>query len=243
MTALSQDISDFSPLLSASGVRKCYRRGGQEIQVLNEAEVAVVPGEVVILAGPSGSGKSTLLAILGCLLTPEAGRLSIDGEHPFEMSEAGRADLRSQKIGYIFQRCHLIQGLTALENVMMANLLLGVSAAESESIAKEKLIAVNLGQHLDSHASQMSLGQCQRVAVARALATDPRIILADEPTASLDHKNGEEVISLISSIGRTPSRAAVIVTHDQRIFKYADRILWVENGRVKAKSPAAEVCL
>ncbi len=219
-------------VLAAEGICKSFTRGGSTLQVLRNASLHIQSGEVVMLAGPSGSGKSTLLAILGCLLTPDTGELKIAGYEPFKMNEAGRAHLRSETIGYIFQRCHLIQGLTALDNVMMTALLQGQSPREAETLSLELLAAVGMADFRDSLSTQMSLGQCQRVAVARALAGQPRILLADEPTASLDHRNGEEVISLIRHVGKQANRAAIVVTHDQRIFPYADRVLWVEQGQV-----------
>jgi putative ABC transport system ATP-binding protein len=219
-------------VLSGEGICKSFTRGGSTLQVLRGASLQIQSGEVVMLAGPSGSGKSTLLAILGCLLTPDAGELKIAGYEPFNMNEAGRAHLRSETIGYIFQRCHLIQGLTALDNVMMTALLQGQAPREAETLALELLAAVGMADFRDSLSTQMSLGQCQRVAVARALAGQPRVLLADEPTASLDHHNGEEVIRLIREVGKQANRAAIVVTHDQRIFPYADRVLWVENGLV-----------
>ncbi|MEC8508192.1 MAG: ABC transporter ATP-binding protein, partial [Planctomycetota bacterium] len=210
--------------------------GGSTLDVLRGASLQIQSGEVVMLAGPSGSGKSTLLAILGCLLTPDAGHLNLAGQLPFHMSEAGRTQLRSETIGYIFQRCHLIQGLTAIDNVMMTALLRGEMPRDAEALALELLHSVGMADFKDSLSTQMSLGQCQRVAVARALAGQPRILLADEPTASLDHRNGEEVIELIRRVGKQENRAAIVVTHDQRIFPYADRVLWVEEGLVHEHS-------
>ena len=223
-------------VLSADGICKSFSRGGSTLDVLRGASLQIQSGEVVMLAGPSGSGKSTLLAILGCLLTPDAGHLNLAGQLPFQMSEAGRTQLRSETIGYIFQRCHLIQGLTALDNVMMTALLRGEMPRDAEALALDLLHAVGMADFRDSLSTQMSLGQCQRVAVARALAGQPRILLADEPTASLDHRNGEEVIELIRRVGKQENRAAIVVTHDQRIFPYADRVLWVEDGLVHEHS-------
>ena len=223
-------------VLSADEICKSFSRGGSTLDVLRGASLQIQSGEVVMLAGPSGSGKSTLLAILGCLLTPDAGHLNLAGQLPFQMSEAGRTQLRSETIGYIFQRCHLIQGLTALDNVMMTALLRGEMPRDAEALALELLQAVGMADFKDSLSTQMSLGQCQRVAVARALAGQPRILLADEPTASLDHRNGEEVIELIRRVGKQENRAAIVVTHDQRIFPYADRVLWVEDGLVHEHS-------
>ena len=228
-------------VLAAEGLCKSFTRGGSTLQVLRGASLQIDSGEVVMLAGPSGSGKSTLLAILGCLLTPDSGVLKIAGYEPFNMNEAGRAHLRSETIGYIFQRCHLIQGLTALDNVMMTALLQGQAPGEAETLALELLAAVGMADFRDSLSTQMSLGQCQRVAVARALAGQPRVLLADEPTASLDHRNGEEVISLIRQVGKQANRAAIVVTHDPRIFPFADRVLWVENGQVHDHNDSATV--
>ena len=165
----------------------------------------------------------------------------VEGLDITDLSRSRLAAWRSRTIGYIFQRCHLIQGLTALDNVMMTALLQGQAPRDAETLAFELLTAVGMEDFRDSLSTQMSLGQCQRVAVARALAGQPRVLLADEPTASLDHRNGEEVISLIRKVGKQANRAAIVVTHDPRIFPFADRVLWVENGQVHDHNETATV--
>lgn len=221
------------PVLEATGLSKSYHRAGIRLQVLQDASMEVFSQEIVMIAGPSGSGKSTLLAILGGLLTPEAGTVIVDGVDAYGVRQAARARLRAEKIGYIFQKCHLFEGLSAAENVMMVAALQGKTRREARQQADELLAAVGLSEHATARASQMSLGQCQRVAVARALAANPKLLLADEPTASLDQRNGEEVVALIRELGKQAGRAAVIVTHDRRIFPYADRLLWVADGRIE----------
>lgn len=225
-----------APVLWARDVVKSFTRGGTTLEVLTGASLEVQPQEVVVIAGPSGSGKSTLLAILGGLLTPDAGSVCVDGELTYDLDQAGRARLRANKIGYIFQRCHLIQGLTAAENVMMVAALQGQSPKDAQRLSLELLESVGMADHANATSAQMSLGQCQRVAVARSLAADPKLLLADEPTASLDYKNGQEVVALIREVGKQEGRGAVMVTHDHRIFSYADRVLWVENGKIKEVS-------
>lgn len=227
------------PVLEATSLSKAYHRAGARLPVLQDASMEVFSQEVVMIAGPSGSGKSTLLAILGGLLTPDAGSVIVDGVDAYRVRQAARARLRAEKIGYIFQKCHLFQGLTAAENVMMVSALQGKTGREARQQADELLAAVGLSEHATARASQMSLGQCQRVAVARALAANPKLLLADEPTASLDQQNGEEVVSLIRKLGKQAGRAAVIVTHDRRIFRYADRILWVADGRIEQINPTS----
>ncbi|HWB13937.1 MAG TPA: ABC transporter ATP-binding protein [Pirellulales bacterium] len=216
----------------AHDVHKNYVTGGATTPVLQGVKLATRPGECVFLVGPSGSGKSTLLSILGCMLTPDRGRVEIVGRDLAGLSETERAVLRRDRIGFVFQRFQLIRGLNALENACLPLTLRGASPKESARRATELLQAVGLADKMKSHVGKLSAGQCQRVALARALAGDPDLILADEPTASLDGQNGQEVMGLLRRLTSEQGKTALVVTHDQRIFGYADRILHLDAGRV-----------
>ncbi len=228
-------MASAQPPVVLRDLHKSYRRGSCEAPVLRGVSLSVEHGECVFLAGPSGSGKTTLLSILGCILSADQGLVQILGHDLNRLNTAHRAALRRHEIGFLFQRFHLIRGLSASENVAVPLTLTGIRPAVARARAAELLDAVGLSEHLRSDPRQMSVGQCQRVALARALAGDPQLILADEPTASLDAQNGEAIVQLLRRLVSEQGKTAVVVTHDQRIFDYADRILHLENGTVIAE--------
>jgi putative ABC transport system ATP-binding protein len=213
-------------------VHKAYRCGSASTPVLNGVDLAVQRGECVYLAGPSGSGKTTLLSILGCILSADQGRIRILDQDLSRLGRRGRTTLRRQRLGFVFQRFHLIRGLTVIDNVGVPLTLQGKTPKAAQQRARALLEAVGLADKANADPRNLSAGQCQRVALARALVGDPDLILADEPTASLDAANGQEVMRLLRRLTTEEGRAVVLVTHDQRIFHFADRILWLENGRV-----------
>jgi len=213
-------------------VHKTYTRGTTRTPVLNGVDLAVARGECVYLAGPSGSGKTTLLSILGSILTPDRGRVRLMGEDVLSLSERRRTVLRRDRLGFVFQRFHLVRGLTALDNVCVPLLLRGTAPRAARRRGLALLEAVGLAEKAGVHPRNLSAGQCQRVALARALVGDPELILADEPTASLDAANGQEVMGLLKRLATEEGKTAIVVTHDQRIFHFADRICRLENGRV-----------
>jgi putative ABC transport system ATP-binding protein len=221
------------PSIEVHGVEKSYRRGGSAAPVLRGVDLAVAPGECVFLAGPSGSGKTTLLSILGCILTPDAGEVRILGDDVSRLDLNSRTLLRRDRLGFVFQRFNLIRGLTAVENVAVPLTLRGISRRAALGRAKAKLDDVGLSDRADDRPERLSTGQCQRVALARALAGDPEVILADEPTASLDAARGQEAMQLLRQLSSEQGKAAVVVTHDSRIFHFADRICRLENGRIE----------
>jgi putative ABC transport system ATP-binding protein len=225
--------------IRVESVVKTYGGGASATRVLDGVDLHVEPGECVYLAGPSGSGKTTLLSILGCILSADGGRVEILGRDVSALDPYGRTMLRRNQIGFVFQRFHLIRGLTACENVGVPLVLRGASAQAVRQRAMALLEAVGLADKANSHPANLSAGQCQRVALARALANDPQLILADEPTASLDAVNGREVMELLRRLTTREGKTAVVVTHDQRIFRFADRICWLENGGVVEQSAAA----
>jgi putative ABC transport system ATP-binding protein len=221
-----------SPTIRLRGVQKAYRRGAVAAAVLEGVDLTVARGECAYLAGPSGSGKTTLLSILGCILAADEGRVELFGQNIAALDPHQRTLLRRDRIGFVFQRFHLIRGLTALENVCVPMTLRGVAARAARLRAVGLLEAVGLGKRIDAHPRTLSAGQCQRVAIARALANDPELVLADEPTASLDAKNGQEIMQLLRRLVAQGGKTAVVVTHDPRIFSFADQIHWLENGRI-----------
>jgi putative ABC transport system ATP-binding protein len=221
-----------TPLILASQLTKTYRRGGQETPVLAGVDLAVERGECVFLAGPSGSGKTTLLSILGCILTPDSGSVWLGGDDVAKLDGRQRTLLRRDRIGFVFQRFHLIRGLSALDNVCVPLRLRGQSSRAARERGRELLAQVGLSEKAHSLPNSLSTGQCQRVALARALATDPEIILADEPTASLDLASGQAAMQLLRKLTAEQGKAAVVVTHDARIFSFADRVCQMENGRL-----------
>jgi putative ABC transport system ATP-binding protein len=221
-------------VVQLSGVCKGYRRGAVVSPVLNGVSLTIGQGECVFLVGPSGSGKTTLLSIIGCVLSADRGRVLILDQDLSDCGPAERTVLRRDHIGFVFQRFHLIRGLTAQENVCVPLTLRGTPPREAQSRALELLESLGLADKAKASPGNLSAGQCQRVALARALANDPELILADEPTASLDATNGQQVMSLLRRATKETGKTAVVVTHDPRIFSFADRILHVENGQIAA---------
>ena len=226
-------------------VHKAYRSGNTSTPVLNGVDLTVHRGECVYLAGPSGSGKTTLLSILGCILSADEGKIHILDHDLSRLSRRKRTTLRRQHLGFVFQRFHLIRGLNVIDNVRVPLTLQGTAPEAARGRARTLLDAVGLAHKATAQPRNLSAGQCQRVALARALVGDPDLILADEPTASLDAVNGQEVMNLLRHLTTEEGRAVVLVTHDHRIFNFADRILWLENGRVvdMPEAPAPEAPL
>lgn len=228
-----------SPLaVHARGVVKAYRTGPAETPVLRGVDLQVSAGECLFLVGPSGSGKSTLLSILGCVLTADAGELRLFGDDVTALSPREQAHYRLQQIGFVFQRFHLFDRLSAWENVRVVYELLGRPAAAARRRAGELLELVGLADRADQRISELSMGQRQRVALARALAADPQLILADEPTASLDAESGQVAMQILKRLCRDLGKTAVVVTHDNRIFPQADRILTMVDGRIRPERVA-----
>lgn len=220
------------PVVRIAGLCKTYRTGTVSAPVLRGINLTVGRGECVYLAGPSGSGKTTLLSILGCVLSADAGSLEILGEDALRFSDRERARFRREKIGFAFQRFHLFDALTAAENVRVPLDLLGWSKAPARAKALELLSLVGLADKASSRVTQLSMGQRQRVAFARALSGSPELILADEPTASLDAESGFNAMRVLKDLCRELGKTVVVVTHDSRIYSMADRILNLADGRI-----------
>lgn len=215
-----------------------YGEGALRSRILHDLDFQVEPGEVTLLVGPSGSGKSTLLTLIGALRSVESGSLQVLGEELCGASEEARVQIR-RRIGFIFQTHNLVSSLTVLQNVQLLLQLRQPDPRERVSQATALLEAVGLGHRLHHYPDELSGGQRQRVAIARALAPEPELILADEPTASLDSQAGKDVVELLGNLCRNRGRAVLLVTHDLRLLNDADRIWRIEDGRVNRWAPDA----
>ena len=222
-----------SAILEAEGLRKIYQGGdGTPIEVLSGVDLAVSRGEFVAIVGASGSGKSTLLHLLGALDTPTGGTVRLDGQAFSDLGATELAQVRNRKIGFVFQFHHLLREFTALENVMMPLLIAGEPESAARSRAEELLAAVGLAGRMSHRPGALSGGEQQRTAVARALAADPLVVLADEPSGNLDHGNSERLHLLFARLSREFETALVVVTHNRSLAARADRVLSLENGRL-----------
>ena len=211
-------------------ITRIYKVGEVETRALNGVDLSIGEGEFTTLVGPSGSGKTTLLQLVGCLDMPTAGKVFINNQEATSMNRDQRADLRKGTIGFIFQFFALIPTLTAYENVELPLLLMGKKNHNSRVM--ELLDAVGIADRAEHRPDQMSGGQQQRVAVARALSVDPLLILADEPTANLDTKNGEQIMDIMQKLNKETGTTFVFATHDPRVIKYAKRVVTLEDGRI-----------
>ncbi len=227
-----------------------FGAAGARQTVLRGVNLTAEPGRLTMIAGPSGCGKSTLLSILGGLLTPTGGEAIVFGRALSMMMPRERAAYRRSDVGFIFQQYNLVPALTAAENAAAALIIGGEKREAALARAREALATLGLGDHCEKYPRQLSGGQQQRVAIARALVHAPRLIICDEPTAALDSSTGEAVMEILGGIARDPSRVVVIVTHDTRIFDYADQLIELEDGlvirderltaRAAPENPAAE---
>ena len=222
------------PIVELSGVRKSYGVGTPvEAEVLHGIDLRLEPGEFVALVGPSGSGKSTLLNLIGLLERPTSGTLRIAGRDTTTLDEAALTGLRGRSIGFVFQFHHLLPGFSALENVLMPSIIeRGVAAADDVRRARGLLERVGLADALRKRPSQLSGGMQQRVAVARALALSPRLVLADEPTGNLDTHSANEIFELLLEFNRETGAACLVVTHDPSLAERCQRRIEIVDGRV-----------
>jgi lipoprotein-releasing system ATP-binding protein len=220
-------------ILEAQGLRKVYRGGdGNPIEVLSGIDLTVDRGEFVAIVGASGSGKSTLLHLLGALDGPSGGAVRLAGQPYDDTSDEGLAAVRNRKLGFVFQFHHLLREFTALENVMMPLLIAGEADGRARSRAEELLAAVGLAGRMSHRPSQLSGGEQQRAAVARALVADPLVVLADEPSGNLDTANSERLHQLFAHLSREFETALIVVTHNRSLASRADRVLSLEGGRL-----------
>jgi putative ABC transport system ATP-binding protein len=220
-------------LVQIENVSKVYTLGEQHVQALGDVTLSVEEGEYLAIAGPSGSGKSTLLNLIGCIDTPSRGKIFINGHDVGGRTADQLADLRARTIGFIFQTFNLLPVLTAAENVEYPLLQIKeLSTKERSNRVKRYLDIVGLNKFAHHRPNQLSGGQRQRVAIARALVTQPKIILADEPTANLDHKTGEGILQLMKQINRDFGATFIFSTHDKRVMAMADRLILIEDGQL-----------
>lgn len=214
------------------GVHKYFTRGSEQVDVLNNLSLEVPEGEFLALMGPSGSGKTTLLNLIAGLDTPTQGDIWVGGEHISTMSESQLARWRTRHVGFIFQFYHLLPVLTAYENVELPLLLLPLSSAQRRRQVEMALDLVKLSDRMHHRPGQLSGGQQQRVGIARAMVTDPTIIVADEPTGDLDARSADDILNLLSELQQTLSKTIVMVTHDPRAAQRAMRTLHLEKGQL-----------
>ena len=220
-------------MIECKDISKIYKTGDVETQVLKSVSFSVKDGEFLAIMGPSGSGKSTLMHILGALDTPTSGKYFLDGKDVSQLSDDELADIRKDKIGFVFQSFNLLPRTTVLRNVVMPLMYAGVSKKEREERAIESLLNSGLDkEHFNHLSNQLSGGQMQRVAIARALVNNPSLILADEPTGNLDTKTGEIVLDTFQSLNRKKNSTIILITHERYVAEHADRIIHVRDGAI-----------
>jgi lipoprotein-releasing system ATP-binding protein len=221
------------PVIVASKLSRSFSEGSARLAVLRDLELRVEAGERLAIIGVSGSGKTTLLQLLGGLDAPDAGTVSVDGHDIHALDERRRCELRNRTLGFVYQFHHLLPEFSALENVAMPLLVRRTPVLEATQRAREVLAQVGLQERLTHRPHQLSGGERQRAAVARALVTQPRLVLADEPTGNLDGANAAQVFELLLELNRSHGTSLVVVTHDPRLAARMDRILTLENGRLR----------
>ena len=222
-----------APVLEVRHVTKRFGTAATQVLAVDDVSLVVQPGDVVLIMGPSGSGKTTLLSMIGALLKPSEGSIEVQGADITVLSERQLPDIRLRDFGFVFQDFNLLSALSVVENVAIVAELAGSTSHAARDKATAILTSLGLGDRLDFLPEKLSGGEKQRVAIARALVNDPRLILADEPTANLDSKIGHEIMRLLRSVAKDQGRSVVIVSHDQRIRDIADRVLWLEDGAFK----------
>jgi putative ABC transport system ATP-binding protein len=225
-------------MIRAEGLEKSYTSGGRPLPVLRSIDLEVQADAFVAIVGPSGSGKTTLLGLLAGLDEPTAGKVWLDGENIFALSEDGRADFRAKNVGFVFQTFHLLPTLTALENVLVPLELRG-EARGARDRAASLLERVGLGERLDHYPPQLSGGEQQRVALARAFANEPKILFADEPTGNLDQETGAGIVEILEELNRDARTTLVLVTHDLALAERAHRVVTLGGGVVVSDRPGA----
>jgi putative ABC transport system ATP-binding protein len=225
-------------VLEARNLKKVYRMGRVEVEVLKGVNLQVEGGEFMAVLGPSGSGKSTLLNLVGALDRPTSGQVFIEGTDVSTLDDNALAEIRLWKIGFVFQFFNLLPRLTALQNVELKLMLAGMSPELRRRQAAELLGLVGLGQRLGHRPSELSGGEQQRVAIARALAIDPKFVLLDEPTGNLDQKTGQEIVNVLQDLNEREGKTFVIITHEPKLGEVADRVVHLVDGRIVKETRA-----
>jgi putative ABC transport system ATP-binding protein len=228
------------PVIQLDHIHKTYTMGDVEVHALRGVSLTIREGEFVAIMGASGSGKSTTMNIIGCLDRPTRGTYILDGEDVSQLSKDARADIRCNKIGFVFQGFNLLSRTSALENVELPMLYLGVETTTRHQRAMEALAAVGLAGREQNHPNQLSGGQQQRVAVARSLVNNPALILADEPTGNLDSRTSVEVMEIFQRLNRERGITLVLVTHEPDIAQYAQRVVVFKDGKIKSDQPVTD---
>jgi len=228
-----------NPVIKLKDVYKIYKMGDTEVQANVNINLEILPGEFVVIMGVSGSGKSTLMNIIGCLDRPTGGTYILDGEEVSKLDDDELAKIRNQKIGFIFQKFHLLSGSTAMENVELPMIYAGTASGERRAIAKRFLSAVNLEDRAEHMPNELSGGQIQRVAIARSLVNRPAIILADEPTGNLDSKSGDEIMSLFQEL-HNQGKTIILITHNPAMIQYGTRVVKLHDGQITSDEPVKE---
>ncbi|MDY8024478.1 ABC transporter ATP-binding protein [Paenibacillus polymyxa] len=226
-------------VIQIEDLKKVYQVGDQEIHALREVQLDIADGDFVAIMGPSGSGKSTMMNVIGCLDLPTSGQFYLDGYSILEAREDELAIIRNQKIGFVFQKFHLLPRATALENVELPMIYAGIPAKERRLRAMEALTSVGLGDRMNNRPNELSGGQQQRVSIARALVNNPVILLADEPTGALDSKTSVEIMGIFQRLN-DQGKTVVLVTHDQEVAEYAKRLIHFRDGRIEEDQPVGK---
>ncbi|MDP7581429.1 MAG: ABC transporter ATP-binding protein [Nitrospinota bacterium] len=219
-------------LISVQNLEKSFKTGKKTLKVLKNLNFGIMKGEMVAIMGPSGVGKSTLLHLMGTLDRPSTGKILFNQTNLFEMNDRRLADFRNKNIGFVFQFHHLLPEFTARDNVMMPLLIQGIKRKDASERANTILGDLELGDRISHKTGELSGGEQQRVAIARALANDPEVILADEPTGNLDQKTGEKVHHLLKELKQAKNKTLVVVTHNNKLSDYMDRVLIMEDGKI-----------
>ena len=240
-TGNNESYSGQEHVVRVRGVTRVFEVGGQPVHALRGVDIDIKRGEYISIMGPSGSGKSTLFNMIGGLDKPSTGTVFIDEVDIAQLDAFELAWLRCRKIGYIFQSYNLIPVMTALENITLPMIFAGASLDEQMEKGRHLLEAVHIAHRMHNKPSQLSGGQQQRVAIARSLANDPAIILADEPTGNLDQTTGKEIIELLKRLNRESGVTIITATHDDKMLDVSDRIVWIEDGRIKRIKNRSEV--
>jgi putative ABC transport system ATP-binding protein len=230
---LAREVEEAHPVIRLEQIHKTYTMGDVEVHALRGVSLTIRAGEFVAIMGTSGSGKSTTMNIIGCLDRPTRGTYILDGQDVSALSKDERADIRSRKLGFVFQGFNLLSRTSALENVELPMLYAGIDSAERQRRALEALRSVGLVGREQNHPNQLSGGQQQRVAIARSLVNDPALILADEPTGNLDSRTSVEVMEIFQRLNRERGITLVLVTHEPDIAEYADRVVVFKDGKIK----------
>ncbi len=221
-----------SIVISCRNIRKTYGEGEAEVFALRNIKLEVYKRELLMLVGPSGCGKTTFVSIISALLKADSGECFVLGEDLNKLSEEKKNYFRSHSIGFVFQSFNLLPALTAMENVTVPLIIQGVKRSTAVRKAKKMLDAVGVGPRMNALSAELSGGQKQRVAIARALVHKPQLIICDEPTSSLDHEAGQKIMALLHSLVKCDNKTLVVVTHDNRIFGFADRMAYMDDGRI-----------